>query len=84
MKYVTLGRTGLHLSIAGLGCGGNSRIGMGTGKTQAPSLYDYALSEVAPVLLREKEKGKFRHSPRRQGGFHIREMSTCSPCTARQ
>ncbi len=26
-----------------------------------PSVYDYALSEVAPVLLREKEKGKFRH-----------------------
>ncbi len=27
----------------------------------APSIYDYALSEIAPVLLREKEKGKFRH-----------------------
>ncbi|ETW94709.1 MAG: hypothetical protein ETSY1_33680 [Candidatus Entotheonella factor] len=147
MEYVTLGQTGLRVSVAGLGCGGNSRIGLGKGKTQAesialvrqaldlgvnyldtaasygteglvgeavksvprdrvviatkvsihrggepipvdqivesldrslrrldtdyidvfqlhvvpPSVYDYARSEVAPVLLREKEKGKFRH-----------------------
>ncbi len=147
MEYVTFGHTGLRVSVAGLGCGGNSRIGMGQGKTQAesvalvrqaldlgfnfldtaanygtevivgeaiksvprdrvviatkasihrggepipvtqvvdsldrslrqldtdyidvfqlhvvpPSVYDYALSEVAPVLLREKEKGKIRH-----------------------
>ncbi len=147
MEYVTLGRTGLRVSVAGLGCGGNSRIGMGKGQdntasmalvhqalelgvnfldtaanygTEAlvgeaikavprdqvivaskanihrggepipaakvvesldrslrqldtdyidvfqfhvvpPSIYDYALSEIAPVLLREKEKGKFRH-----------------------
>jgi len=27
----------------------------------APKDYDYALTEVAPVLLREKEKGKIRH-----------------------
>lgn len=26
-----------------------------------PSVYDHALHEVAPVLLREKEKGKFRY-----------------------
>ena len=26
-----------------------------------PSAYDHALREIAPVLLREKEKGKFRH-----------------------
>ena len=147
MEYVTLGRTGLRVSVAGFGCGGNSRVGMGHGKTHAaslallreamdlgvnyfdtassygtealvgeavkaaprdrvviatkalihrgdelipaarvveslerslrqldtdyidvfqlhivpPSVYDHALSEVAPVLLREKEKGKFRH-----------------------
>jgi aryl-alcohol dehydrogenase-like predicted oxidoreductase len=147
MEYVTLGRTGLRVSVAGLGCGGNSRIGMGAGKAEAesiallrqaldlgvnffdtaadygtetligeaiksvprdrvviatkamihrggepipvargvesldrslrrldtdyidvfqlhvvpPSVYDYAWSEIAPVLLREKEKGKFRH-----------------------
>lgn len=147
MDYTTLGKTGLKVSVAGLGCGGNSRLGMGTGKTEAesiavvhaamdlgvnfldtaenyetegivgkavagvprdevvvstktlvrkdgrlqtpdeiraaleaslerlgldhvdayllhavaPSDYDYALNEVAPAMLREKEKGKLRH-----------------------
>src|ERR1700683_3236882 len=32
MEYLTLGRTGLRVSVAGLGCGGNSRLGLGTGK----------------------------------------------------
>jgi len=31
MDYTTLGRTGLKVSIAGLGCGGFSRLGLGTG-----------------------------------------------------
>jgi aryl-alcohol dehydrogenase-like predicted oxidoreductase len=31
MEYVTLGRTGLRVSVAGLGCGGHSRLGLGTG-----------------------------------------------------
>jgi aryl-alcohol dehydrogenase-like predicted oxidoreductase len=29
VQYTTLGRTGLKVSVAGLGCGGNSRIGLG-------------------------------------------------------
>ena len=146
MQYTTLGRTGLKVSVAGLGCGGNSRIGLGkipeaasvalvreaielgvnfidtaenyetegivgkaikglprdsvvistksllgsdTGKKSgadmvasldgslrklgtdyvdifhlhglSPTAYDRAMSEVVPALLREKEKGKFRH-----------------------
>jgi aryl-alcohol dehydrogenase-like predicted oxidoreductase len=146
MEYVTLGKTGLWVSVAGLGCGGNSRLGLGRGKTEAeaialvrqaldlgvnfldtaaaygtetiigkaintiprdrvviatkalihrngtplpparvveslerslrqldtdyvdvfqlhvvpPAMYDHALYTIAPVLLREKEKGKFR------------------------
>jgi L-galactose dehydrogenase len=28
MEYTTLGRTGLKVSVAGLGCGGPSRLGM--------------------------------------------------------
>src|SRR5262249_8785702 len=146
MKYVTLGKTGLRVSVAGLGCGGNSRLGLGRGKTEAeaialvrqaldmglnlldtaaaygtealigkaiktvprdsvvittkalinrgsvplppervvaslesslhqldtdyidvfqlhvvpPAMYDHAFQTIAPVLLREKEKGKFR------------------------
>ena len=35
MDYVTLGRTGLKVSVAGLGCGGFSRLGLATGKTEA-------------------------------------------------
>lgn len=33
MNYTTLGRTGIRVSVAGLGCGGNSRLGLGRGKT---------------------------------------------------
>lgn len=35
MQYTTLGRTGLKVSVAGLGCGGFSRLGLGTGKSEA-------------------------------------------------
>ena len=35
MEYTTLGRTGLKVSVAGLGCGGNSRVGIGAGKSMA-------------------------------------------------
>src|SRR5215472_16588751 len=38
MDYVTLGRTGLKVSVAGLGCGGFSRLGLGTGKTAAEAV----------------------------------------------
>ena len=147
MDYVTLGKTALRVSVAGLGCGGNSRLGLEKGKTESeaialvrqalelgvnvfdtaaaygteavvgkaiktvprdsvviatkalihrrgeaipaarvvesldsslrqldtdyidvlqlhivpPAFYDHALHTVAPVLLREKAKGKFRH-----------------------
>ncbi len=147
MEYATLGRTGLRVSVAGLGCGGFSQLGLAQGKSEAdaiaiirlalelgvnlfdtaaaygteavlgkavksvrredvvictkapfafsnpnstpegivasldnslreldtdyidvyqlhgvpPGAYDHALSDLAPVLLKEKEKGKFRH-----------------------
>jgi aryl-alcohol dehydrogenase-like predicted oxidoreductase len=38
MDYVTLGRTGLQVSVAGLGCGGFSRLGLSTGKTEAEAI----------------------------------------------
>src|SRR5205085_1434227 len=38
MEYTTLGRTGLKVSIAGLGCGGFSRLALGTGKTEADAI----------------------------------------------
>ncbi|HTT78609.1 MAG TPA: aldo/keto reductase [Stellaceae bacterium] len=147
MDYTTLGRTGIRVSVAGLGCGGFSRLGLGTGGSEAdaiaiirgacdlgvnlfdtaaaygtepvlgralkgvpreevvictkapfgvsnpnaaperavasldrslqelgtdyidvyqlhgiaPHAYDHAFRVIAPALLREKEKGKFRH-----------------------
>jgi aryl-alcohol dehydrogenase-like predicted oxidoreductase len=147
MDYVTLGKTGLRVGVAGLGCGGFSQLGLAQGKSQSdavaiihqalelgvnffdtaaaygteevlgraikavrreevvlatkapfsfsnphstpegivasldkslsrldtdyidvyqlhgvpPGAYDHALHELAPVLLREKAKGKFRH-----------------------
>ena len=38
MDYVTLGRTGLKVSVAGLGCGGFSRLGLATGKSEAEAV----------------------------------------------
>ncbi|HEX6002216.1 MAG TPA: aldo/keto reductase [Hyphomicrobiaceae bacterium] len=38
MQYTTLGKTGLKVSVAGLGCGGNSRIGLGAGLSEARSI----------------------------------------------
>jgi len=38
MEYVTLGRTGLRVSVAGLGCGGFSRLGLGTGHSEAEAV----------------------------------------------
>jgi aryl-alcohol dehydrogenase-like predicted oxidoreductase len=147
MDYTVLGRTGLRVGVAGLGCGGFSQLGLGTGGSEAgavalihaaldlgvnlfdtaaaygtepmlgkalkslardrvvictkapfaishpgataagavaaldqslqrlgtdyidvyqlhgiaPAAYDHARDELAPALLREKEKGKFRY-----------------------
>lgn len=38
MEYTTLGRTGLKVSVAGLGCGGASRLGLGTGHDKAHAI----------------------------------------------
>jgi aryl-alcohol dehydrogenase-like predicted oxidoreductase len=46
MLYTTLGATGLKVSVAGLGCGGNSRVGLGAGRTfkEAVALVEAALA----------------------------------------
>ena len=41
MDYHPLGNTGLTVSVAGLGCGGNSRLGLGRG---ALPQHDHRLS----------------------------------------
>lgn len=38
MEYTTLGRTGLKVSVAGLGCGGNSKVGQGKGQSDDESV----------------------------------------------
>ncbi len=38
MQYTTLGKTGLKVSVAGLGCGGNSQVGLGTGLSNEQSI----------------------------------------------
>jgi len=38
MHYTTLGRTGLSVSVAGLGCGGFSRLGLSTGGNEASAI----------------------------------------------
>lgn len=38
MLYRTLGKTGLRVSVMGLGCGGKSRIGQRQGKTESESV----------------------------------------------
>jgi aryl-alcohol dehydrogenase-like predicted oxidoreductase len=38
MDTIVLGRTGLEVSVAGLGCGGHSRLGQATGATEDESV----------------------------------------------
>ncbi len=38
MEYTTLGKTGIKVSVAGLGCGGFSKLGQGTGSTENESV----------------------------------------------
>ena len=45
MEYTTLGRTGLRVSVAGLGTGGFSRIGVGTGQSE-----DHAVGIIRQAL----------------------------------
>jgi aryl-alcohol dehydrogenase-like predicted oxidoreductase len=45
MHYTTLGRTGLKVSVAGLGCGGFSRLGLGTGHSA-----DHAVGIIRQAL----------------------------------
>lgn len=46
METTTLGRTGLEVSVAGLGCGGHSRLGMAKGESEAHAvgIVEHALS----------------------------------------
>ena len=66
MDYTTLGRTGLKVSIMGIGCGGPSRIGKSTGNSEegSISIVKHALAsginfiDTAEVYKTEKIVGK--------------------------
>jgi L-galactose dehydrogenase len=66
MEYVTLGRTNLKVSVAGLGCGGHSRLGMSYGNTEAQSVdlvaaaFDQGINfiDTAAIYGTEKIVGK--------------------------
>ncbi len=66
MEYTILGRTGLKVSVMGIGCGGFSRIGQATGKTEEESIaiVRYGLNsginfiDTAEVYRTEKIVGK--------------------------
>lgn len=45
MEYVTLGRTELRVSVAGLGCGGFSQLGLAQGKTE-----DHAIAVIRQAI----------------------------------
>src|SRR5438045_9524753 len=38
MEYITLGRTGGKVRLAGVGCGGFCRLGLGTGKSETDAI----------------------------------------------
>jgi len=56
MEYTTLGRTGLQVSVAGLGCGGFSRLGLGTGKTEADAIAMWIASGVFKGRSKRRRK----------------------------
>ncbi|MGH6767611.1 MAG: aldo/keto reductase [Xanthobacteraceae bacterium] len=75
MHYTTLGRTGLHVSVAGLGTGGFSRLGLRAGKSEdeAARLIEEAVGlginfiDTAPSYGTEAAVGKALKSlPRKQ------------------
>ena len=43
MEYTKLGRTGLNVSVAGLGAGGHSRLGLNTGNSPESLSSQYSL-----------------------------------------
>src|SRR5579864_1888031 len=75
MHYKILGRTGLNVSVAGLGCGGHSRLGQTYGNTaeQSADVVRAALDlginfiDTAAAYGTEKIVGESGARPARQG-----------------
>jgi len=95
MHYTTLGKTGLKVSVAGLGCGGNSRIGLGAGLTEAPSIalvraaldlgvnfLDTAMAYGTEGIVGRAIKGRPRDSVVISTKSHINSLDGSSPMPA--
>jgi aryl-alcohol dehydrogenase-like predicted oxidoreductase len=89
MDYITLGRTGLKVSVMGLGCGGPSRIGQATGNSEAESiqLIKHALKsgvnfiDTAEVYRTEQIVGKGIKDFNREDLIISTKKSTWGPLT---
>jgi len=95
MHYTTLGKTGLKVSVAGLGCGGNSRIGLGTGLTEAQSIalvreaidlgvnfLDTAIAYETEGVVGKAIKGRPRDSVVISTKSHINRLDGSRPFSA--
>ena len=95
MQYTTLGKTGLKVSVAGLGCGGNSRIGLGAGLTQAQSIalvrealdlgvnfLDTAIAYETEGIVGKAIKGRPRESVVISTKSHINRLDGTRPLSA--
>ncbi len=95
MQYTTLGKTGLKVSVAGLGCGGNSRIGLGAGLAEAQSIalvqraldlgvnfLDTALAYGTEGVVGKAIKGRPRDSVVISTKSHINALDGTSPLPA--
>ena len=77
MEYTTLGKSGLKVSVAGLGCGGFSRLGIPAGKTEDEAArlvldaVDLGINfiDTAPAYGTEATVGKALKSIPRQSVF---------------
>jgi len=95
MDYTTLGKTGLKVSVAGLGCGGNSRIGLGAGLAEAQSIalvqraldlgvnfLDTALGYGTEGIVGKAIKGRPRESVVISTKTHINALDGTNPLPA--
>jgi len=95
MHYTTLGKTHLKVSVAGLGCGGNSRIGLGAGLPEAQSIglvraaldlgvnfLDTAAAYGTEGVVGKAIKGRPRESVVISTKSHINSLDGASPMSA--
>ena len=67
MQYTTLGRTGVRVRVAGLGCGGFSLLGLGSGKTAAEAVSLVRLALDMGVTLFDTAAAYAHRGNRRRG-----------------